>query len=210
MKSLTPEAFVSEVLVGACSCVHAVCGENFRFGCRASGTPDILNELMHGESTVVSLFTDGDVIVSSTYIRELLRLGEIEKANRLLCNEYSLCEPVLHGKALGRKLGFPTVNQESVSKKLILKHGVYATVCTLGDKQYFGVTNVGVRPTVESTDRKNIETYMIGYDGDCYGERIKVSFVKRLRDEMKFSDIDALKVRVLADIEETKAFFGAD
>lgn len=207
MKSLSPESFVNDVLRNECKCVHAVCGDNFRFGARASGDSKMLLELMEGQATVVSLLSVDEQIVSSTYIRALLNAGEIEKANYLLCKNYSISETVIRGKALGRKLGIPTINQNVTFKKLILKNGIYCTICTLEGRKYYGVTNIGTRPTVENTNRKNVETFLIDFNGDCYGKEVSVEFVSRIRDEMKFDSVEALKAQIEKDITATKSYF---
>lgn len=207
MKSLVPTAFVNDILKHECKCVHAVCGENFRFGAKASGDSNSLIELMNGAATVVPLLSFEDYIVSSTYIRALLAAGNISLANNLLGSNYSISEIVVHGKALGRKLGIPTINQNIQNKNLILKNGIYSTVCTVDGVEYYGVTNVGVRPTVEKTDRKNIETFLIDFDGNCYGKQVKVEFISRVRDEMKFETVDALKSQIQKDIDFTKKYF---
>lgn len=207
VKSLSPEEFVESVLKNDCKCVHAVCGENFRFGSRAMGDAKMISELMGGCSSIISLLSINGCVVSSTQIREHLSQGEIEKANILLGDNYSICETVVHGKALGRKLGIPTANQNVTNKKIILKSGIYSTICTLDGHKYFGVTNVGTRPTVEDTDHKNVETYLIDFDGECYGKKIKVEFVSRVRDEMKFESVDALTNQIKKDISATKTYF---
>ena len=207
VKSLSPEEFVQCVLTNDCKCIHAVCGENFRFGSRAMGDAKMLSELMNGNTSIISLLSIDGCVVSSTYIRELLSQGEIERANLLLGDNYSICEKVVHGKALGRKLGIPTVNQNVTNKKIILKNGIYSTICTLDGNKYFGVTNVGTRPTVENTDHKNVETYLIAFEGECYDKEIKIEFLSRVRDEMKFESVEALTNQIKKDISTTKAYF---
>ena len=207
MKGLSPASFVCDVLKRNCNCVHAVCGENFRFGSKASGDPRMLYDLMCQNATIVPLLTFDSDIVSSTYIRALLASGAIEKANALLKENYSICESVVHGKALGRQLGIPTINQNTQSKSLILKNGIYATICTLDGKKYFGVTNVGIRPTVEDTKHKNIETYIIDFNDDCYDKFVKIEFIHRIRDEMKFDSVESLKSQIESDILSTKTYF---
>lgn len=208
MKSLSPESFVYDVLQSKCNCIHAVCGENFRFGAKAAGNSNALKSMMNGNATVVPLLSvDGDKIISSTYIRELLAEGNIKKANSLLGENYTVYETVIHGKALGRTLGIPTINQNVQGKQFILKNGIYSTICTVEGKKYFGVTNVGVRPTVDDNGHKNMETYIIDFDGDCYGKMVKVEFVHRVRDEMKFDSLNALKTQIQKDINATMHYF---
>ena len=207
MKSLSPTNFVNDILIKQCNCVHAVCGENFRFGAKAAGDSHTLIQLMNGNATIVPLLTTDNNVISSTYIRCLLSSGDIEKANALLSANYSITETVIYGKQLGRKLGIPTINQNIESKTLILKNGIYSTICTIDNKKYFGVTNVGMRPTVDLNASKNIETHILDFQEDCYGKAITVEFVHRIRDEIKFNNIDDLKARIQKDIEITKEYF---
>jgi riboflavin kinase/FMN adenylyltransferase len=208
MKSLSPESFVNDVLQNQCKCIHVVCGENFRFGAKAAGDSNSLKNMMGGNATIVPLMSvDGDKIISSTYIRELLADGNIKKANSLLGENYTVYETVIHGKALGRTLGIPTINQNIQGKQFILKNGIYSTICTVEGKKYFGVTNVGVRPTVDDDGHKNMETYIIDFNGNCYDKMVKVEFVHRVRDEMKFDSLDALKFQIQKDINETIYYF---
>ena len=210
MKSLSPEDFVKDILKNQCKCIHAVCGENFRFGSKAVGDSHLLSGLMNENATIVPLMAVSDserTVISSTYIRSLLINGDILSANTLLGTSYSICETVVHGKALGRKLGIPTINQNILSKQLILKNGIYATLCTIDGKQYKGVTNVGTRPTVDNDGHKNIETHIIDFDGDCYGKNVKIEFITRIRDEMTFDSIDSLKNQIQKDISTTVCFF---
>ena len=208
MKSLSPISFVNDVLQSQCHCIHAVCGENFRFGAKAAGDSNSLKDMMGGNATVVPLISvDGSTVISSTYIRSLLAEGDILKANSLLGKPYSVCEPVIHGKALGRTLGIPTINQNVRGKQFILKNGIYSTLCTVEGIKYRGVTNVGVRPTVDDDGHKNMETYIIDFDGDCYDKMVSVEFLHRVRDEMKFESLDALKTQIQKDINETIYYF---
>lgn len=207
MKSLSPIDFVNTVLKVQCNCIHAICGENFKFGSKAMGDSQALLQLMDGNATILPLLTKDNNIISSTYIRILLSSGDIQKANYLLSENYSITETVVYGKQLGRMLGIPTINQNIKSKNLILKNGIYATICTVEGKKYFGVTNVGMRPTVDSDGNKNIETYLIDFQGDCYGKLITVEFIGRIRDEIKFENTDDLKAQINKDIQTTKNFF---
>ena len=207
MKTLSPADFAHKILIDQCHCVHAVCGENFRFGTKAMGDSHTLFELMNGNTSIISLLTKDNTVISSTHIRSLLVCGDIEQANTLLANNYSITETVVYGKQLGRKLGLPTINQNIKSKSLILKNGIYATVCTIDSKKYYGVTNIGTRPTVDNNNHKNIETHIIDFHGDCYGKEVKVEFISRLRDEYKFNNIDELKYQINQDIKATKQLF---
>ena len=208
MKSLPPETFVNEVLQIGCKCVHAVCGENFRFGAKAAGDSNMLKKLMNQNATVVPLLVlDDATVISSTYIRTLLAEGDIQKANYLLGEYYTICETVIHGKALGRTLGIPTINQNIQGKQFILKNGIYATLCTVDGIKYHGVTNLGLRPTVDDDGHKNIETHIIDFNEDCYGKNVKIEFVSRIRDEIKFESVEALKCQIQRDVQSAKDYF---
>lgn len=207
IKFFTPEAFVNGVLKEECKCIHAVCGENFRFGARAAADASRLVSLMEGNATVIPLLSQNGEVVSSTLIRALLGCGEIEKANALLGDRFYICEPVIHGKELGRTIGVPTINQLPKCSPFALSGGIYVTRSFVNEKSYPSITNVGVRPTVESTDIPNIETHIIGFSGDCYEDKIKVEFFARLRDEIKFSSINELKTQISRDICAALKYF---
>jgi riboflavin kinase/FMN adenylyltransferase len=141
MKSLSPDQFVKDILKSRCNCIYAICGENFKFGSKAVGDSNTLKELMIGQATIVSLLSIDDdqnfespIIVSSTLIRSLLSKGDISKANFLLSDKYSITEEVIHGKALGRTIGIPTINQIPSTKQLILKRVLIINmICIIGD-----------------------------------------------------------------------------
>lgn len=204
---LSPREFAKEILEDACGCVGAVCGFNYRFGKGGSGTAEILSSVLNATvCTVPEIVKDG-VTVSSTYIRHLIDDGNVEEAAILLAKPFSFSSSVLHGKRLGRTLGFPTVNQFFSPKSIIPCRGVYLTECELESKQIvFGVSNVGTHPTVDRNAPVNCETYLLDFDGDLYGQTVRVSFLKRIRAEMKFRDAIELKKQVFADIEYARMF----
>lgn len=210
VRGLSPNRFVNEILRTDCRCIHAVCGENFRFGAMAAGDAVMLSEMMLGNATIVPLLSFRGDTVSSTRIRELLEKGLVEEASLLLGSRYSVCERIVHGKALGRTIGIPTINQNITQKELLISRGTYATVCTLRGERYYGVTNFGTRPTVESSERKNLETYIIDFSGDCYGEDVKIEFASRLRDEMRFDSVESLRDQIEKDIESTRSYFASE
>jgi len=205
--ALSPESFISDVLKKDCGCVYAVCGYNFKFGVNASGDANLLSKLMDGKVSVVDRVTLGQKNVCSSEIRRLIADGNISEVNSLLGRNYSIHGVILHGKMLGRKLGIPTINQKIPSDLAILKKGIYISRALVGQKWLPSVSNIGVRPSVENTDEINCETHIIGFDGDLYGKDVKVEFLHRLRNEIKFESIDMLKAQVNRDIEEAKAYF---
>ena len=205
--SFSPEKFVDDVLKRDCGCVYAVCGFNFKFGKGAVGNAALLSLLMGQKVSVINEVKLGGETVSSSKIREHIAGGFIEKANALLGRSYSVKSPVIHGKKLGRTLGLPTINQSLDTEFATLKNGIYVSRVHVDGQIFPSVSNIGVRPSVESTASVNCETHIIGFDGDLYGKSVKVEFLKRLRDEIKFDGIDALKAQIQKDVEQTKEYF---
>ena len=198
LQSLSPDAFVKEILQEQCHAVAAVCGFNYRFGKNGKGDANLLGSLMPFTEVQAEIRMEGDT-VSSTRIRSLLTKGDVERAARLLSYSYTLRATVLHGKALGRKLGTPTINQAFPDKALIPSHGVYLTRCRMDGIEKFGVSNVGVRPTVENNAHANCETYLLDFSGDLYGKTVDVSFLKMIRPEIKFSSKEELIAQIELD-----------
>ena len=204
---LSPQRFVTDVLLRQIGCVHAVCGFNFRFGSRAAGTAELLGELMNGAVSVVAPIQVGGQTVSSSFIRRLIADGDVQTASALLGRAYSIKTEVLHGKALGRTIGIPTINQYFPGNLAIPKNGIYVTLTEIEGKKYPSVTNVGIRPSVNDGSHVNCETHILDFCGDLYGMSVKVSFLHRLRDEIQFSNIDMLREQIQKDISATAVFF---
>ena len=136
----------------------------------------------------------------------MLLAGEADTAALHIGRPYTLQTPVVHGKQLGRSWGLPTANQYFRPESLIPAHGVYAVLCHTPDGIYPGVANVGSRPTVDQAAPVNCETHIIGYDKDLYGYPLKIEFLSRLREEVKFSSADALRAAIQKDIENATAY----
>jgi len=195
--------------------VHVVCGYDYRFGFQGAGNPERLKEqcgtLGIGVDVVPEVLLDG-VPVSSTYIRELLSAGDMERAGRFLGHPHVLLGVVRHGYKLGRTLGAPTINMEFPEGVIVPPRGVYAMRVFLpGEAEgRFAVTNVGVRPTVdrEAEPRVTVESYIIDFDGDLYGQEIRVEFYRYLRPEVRFEDVGDLKAQIQRDVEEARRHFG--
>ena len=201
VRDLTPAAFIS-LLKESCGCVGVVCGFNHYFGKHAAGNAYHLLEAFGEDHMFIQpeMQLDG-MTVSSSRIRACLAEGDTETAERLLGRPYSLETAVVHGKALGRTLGFPTANQYFPAERAIPETGVYATLCHTPYGTFAGVSNVGSHPTVDDFARVNCETYIIGMQGDLYGKRIKIEFLKKLRGEQKFDGIDSLVAAIRRDAE---------
>lgn len=204
VQSVSPQEFVTRILLGACRAEMIVCGFNYRFGADAAGTPETLSELLSGTGTALSVLPpikSGESVVSSTRVRALLQQGSMEEAAACLGRLYSFCFPVVHGKELGRTLGFPTVNQELPTSLALPAPGTYATAVMIGGIPYPAVTNIGTRPSIAENDDHlpNAETHIIGYSGWLYGTDVRVYFRYRLRDERRFPSLSALEEQIKRD-----------
>ena len=205
--SLSPTEFVETVLKDTCQCVFAVCGFNFHFGKNAAGNADILRTLMDGALSVIEpIRVDGN-IVSSSAIRQRISEGNMHLIPPLLGRPYCVETEVLHGKALGRTIGIPTINQYFPGNLAIPKLGIYITKATINGIDFPSVTNVGIRPSVDDGTQVNCETHILDFAGDLYGQQAKVQFIKRLRDEIRFESIDALREQIRRDIAATHAYY---
>jgi riboflavin kinase/FMN adenylyltransferase len=185
-------------------CDTVVCGSNFRYGNRAAYNTENLKEetKKQGLNAIVTDMVVNGIVISSTEIRSLIENGDLVKANKLLGRSFSVSARVVHGKHLGSRIGFPTINQFIPESFIIPKIGVYATYAEIDGKQYKGVTNVGHRPTVDSTDSAiNIETHLLDNNEDYYGKEIRVFFSERIRDEIKFNSLELLKKQLAHDCE---------
>ncbi len=180
-----------------------VCGEDFRFGAGAKGTPTDLKEGGQGCVEVLPLLEiDGEKVGVST-VKKYLAEGRIEQANELLGEGFFLIGEVKRDRGVGRTIGFPTANIPYPKEKFPLKMGVYETRICVDGKEYKCITNFGARPTFND-DEITTESYLDGFDGDLYGRELKVEFVRYLRDIVKFSSVDELKERLTKDIRRVR------
>lgn len=205
LQDLSPEAFVTDVLMRQCNCVAVVCGYNYRFGKGGVGTHKLLQELFSADFVVAvdPIYEDGDT-VSSTRIRELLKQGKVKDANTLLTVPFSVTAPVEHGKGLGHHLGAPTFNQTPPTEMLIPVRGVYLTRCIVDGNSYYGLTNIGTHPTVDVDATLNLETHLLEFQGDLYQKNLTVEFLDFIRPEIRFNSAEELKKQIQEDIEAVK------
>lgn len=211
MMTTSWEDFVTELLVGRYHAVHLVAGHDHRFGHKNAGTPELLAEkcaqLGLGCDIIPEVEVAG-ITVSSTYIRRLVELGQIDRANRFLGHPHVLTGAVRHGRGIGSSRLFPTANLVIPPHVLVPSHGVYVTRATLpGGRTYAAVTNVGTRPTVNNGTDVTVEACLLDFQGDLYGETIRLEFFRHLRDEMRFDSLDALKAQIQRDVDATRGYF---
>ena len=207
MKSVN---FIRDLLVNKLKMKHMVVGYNHHFGRNREGSYDDLKELAelyNFELEKIPPQNEDDVAISSTKIRQLLLVGDVEKAAIYLGHSYLINGKVVKGNARGRKIGFPTANILVENKwKLIPSDGVYAVKVKLGGKKFYGMLNIGERPTL-SDNKHRIEVHIFDFSDDIYGTDIKVEFVKRIREEKQFDNLELLKRQLQIDENNCKKFF---
>lgn len=208
---ISPDIFFEEVLVEKLNAKAVVVGSNYFFGKNKVGDVDYMKKL--GEKYDVEIMVvdtvkkDGHVI-SSTYIRNLISEGKMEEAERFLGHPYTTIGTVVHGKKLGRTIGFPTVNIIADPDRIHPPNGVYATTVKVYNRFYKGITNIGYNPTVGST-YKMIETHILDFSGEIYGQEVEIAFHKFIRPEKKFNNVDELSKQIARDTEIGKNFLYA-
>ena len=199
---LTAEEFVKNILVDIFNIKKIIIGHDHRFG--RNRTANIDDLIRYGneygfEVEQISAQEIDEVSISSTKIRTALNEGKIDLANEYLGYNYSFTGLVVHGKKLGRTIGFPTANLKiEESYKLIPAKGVYAVKCKVGNQLLNGMLNIGTNPTVLG-EHLSIEVNLFNFDGEIYGEKITVELIKRIRDESKFNSVDELKTQLHKD-----------
>ena len=202
IKGLSPQAFL-QLLEKEFSPKLLVCGEDFRFGAKAVGTPKMIKESTQVCVEVLPLVEIEGEKVSSTTIKALLEKGQVERVSELLTHNFFLMGEVYADRKIGRTIGFPTANIRYPEGKFPLKIGVYETRVCVDGCTYKGITNYGARPTFEENTVVT-ETYLDGFSGDLYGKELKVEFVRYLRDIVKFNSVDELKNQLTKDIERVR------
>lgn len=205
LAEMPAQQFIDDILVRGLAIKALVIGDDFRFGKGREGDFNLLRQAgEHYGFEVIDTKTvlDDEERISSTRIRNALAAGDLELAARLLGRPYSMSGTVIHGEKLGRTIGFPTANIR-VHRTVSPLHGVFAVeVECIG----YGVTNVGTRPTVDGKGFL-IETHLLDFDGDLYGQHINIRWLKKLRGEQKFDSLDALKAQIRKDIDAARLYF---
>jgi len=198
--TIEPQEFIVRVLLETLRAEHVSVGENFRFGARARGTPEILASREEFSTRIVPLVEVDGETVSSTRIRALVAAGEVEAAMRCLGAPFLLEGEVVSGDERGRRLGFPTANIVPADDLVSPGHGVYAAFAN-GQP---AAVNVGIRPTFETGRGLLVEAYLIDWEGDLYGKVLRVAFIARLRGERRFAGAEELIAQMHRDVEEAR------
>lgn len=213
VKDMEPEAFFEDILVKTLHVKGVCCGFNYTFGSHGAGTPELLQKYCEEEGIVFSdsdpTTLDGDT-VSSTRIRKALEEGNVELAARMLGRPFKFRQEVVNGDHRGRTWGIPTINQPYPEELVTPRYGVYMSRCTVDGRNYYGATNIGVRPTVGEGQAVSSETNLLDYEGDLYGKFVDISLLRFLRPEKKFDNFTSLELQIKSDISTIRKFSELD
>lgn len=203
------QVFLSHIVKQRLDAKEVFLGKGFAFGKDRGGNIELLRKM----GTELGFFADEvpevrlrGMRISSSRIREYLANGKVNLARRMLGRPYGIEGQIVHGAARGRTIGFPTANLKP-RNRVVPKFGVYATATLIGGEWRRSITNVGIRPTFEKEVEPSVETFVLDFDGDLYGDVLRVRFLHRIRDERKFSGIEELKAQIERDLWRAKSFF---
>lgn len=210
--NISPDIFFSEILVKQLKARVIVVGSNYYFGKNKKGDIGYMKKLgqqYNAEICVVNTIKTKGAVVSSTHIRNLVEMGAVQEVGKFLGHPYTIVGTVVHGKKLGRTLGFPTINIIADPDRVHPPNGVYATSVKVYDKEYMGITNIGYNPTVNGS-QKMIETHIFNFDESIYGTEVEVSFYAFIRPEKKFASLDELVAQMMLDKEKARFLLKED
>ena len=214
VKNMSADDFLTEIILMKLTSVALFLGNDYRFGKMASGDADLIRRFGVEKGIEVTVFEDKlygseGRRLSSTWLRETVLSGDVELYSELCAGaKFSYSGMVAEGRQLGRKLGFPTANINIPEGKIKVRRGVYVSRVIMGSRKLYGVTNVGLRPTVNDDEESSdvAETYIFDVDEDLYGARIKVELMSFIRPEQKFASVEALAEQVMRDKESAKTW----
>ena len=202
----TPEEFVRE-MKERLNLKEIIIGQNFHFGKGRKGNINLLQGLGERYNFRVSIVPPVEyqgVPISSSRIRDALKKGNINSANEMLGRYFFLKGRVIRGKGLGKEIGFPTANISLPSRIIIPKLGVYASIGTIEDEKFIGVTNIGFAPSLKGEKEVTVETHFLGFNRDIYDRLVKIELVEYIRPEIKFSSLEQLVTQIKNDIESAR------
>ena len=215
VRDMEYEAFERDILFARLNAVCVVCGFDYSYGRGGKGNTDSLRAFCEAQDIGIKVLPEKkqlpeDRKISSGWIKDLLKEGDVELVQKLCGGRaFSSSGIVKEGKKLGRVLGFPTINVDIPADKFLVRRGVYISRVTIGDQVFHGVTNIGLRPTVEESEQDIAETHLIGTDGDFYGARVKVELLSFIRPETRFAGVEELKAELAANKKQAEEFFSA-
>lgn len=212
MAALSPEAFVENVLVGQLNAKQVWVGDDFRFGARRAGDITLLHTLakVHGfEVSDLAEVQENGIRVSSSNIREALKTGDVHTATHMLGHPLVYSGHIIHGKKLGRTLGFPTMNLRIAGRASALTGILAVWVHGLEDKPLPAVASMGVRPTVEESNQILLETFIPGWQGNAYGKLLRIEVLAHIRPEQHFDSLDTMVTQMHKDTEKAMALLAA-
>ncbi|PCJ22697.1 MAG: bifunctional riboflavin kinase/FMN adenylyltransferase [SAR86 cluster bacterium] len=212
LSELSAQDYIKDILVDGLGVASFIVGNDFRFGHKRVGDFALLQSKgkeLGFEVIETAAYERNGQRISSTFIREQLARSDFSLVEQLLGRPYSIKGEVLHGKQLGTDLGFPTCNINPQRRRIPL-HGVYACMVRLGDRYHASAVNIGYRPTVAEDGNALLEAHILDFNEDLYGKVIEVIFKHKIRDEVKFDDLDALKLQISEDVEQARILLSAD
>jgi len=203
MSKMLPEDFISKILVNSLQAKELFVGFNYKFGFQGKGNIDILRKygkFYKFKTNILKPMIINNTIISSTRIKDYIRSGEIKKAKKLLGHNLTISGRVISGKGRGRKLlNFATANIETPSEKILPTNGVYFVEIEIDNKKYYGLLNIGVKPTFKETER-TIEVHIISFNKKIYNKKVVVNILQKIREEKYFSNTNLLKKQIEKDI----------
>ena len=208
--NMEPLEFIKEIVVKKLHAKYVLVGEDWTFGKGGQGNSDLLKaagKLFDYNAVIFDKLTHDDKEIGSTWVKEEIRAGNMATVSILLNYPYTIIGKVVKGNQLGRTTDFPTANIEPDVGKILPPFGVYASRIYVAGRAYYGITNIGKKPTVSVDDTVTIENYIFDFEGDIYGEDIEIQLILFERPEMKFEDIISLKNQIKKDEEFTRDFF---
>ncbi len=204
VRCMSPDAFVNELLIGRCQAQAVYVGEDFRFGCNRAGDAAYMKQTCEAQAVqceIAPVYEIDNSKVSSTRLRECLVTGEFAILKMMLGYPYFIQGTVVHGKEIGRTMGFPTMNLRVPADKLLPAKGVYSSICIIDEQAFLGITNIGNNPTVRDglPHALTVETYALDYEGDAYGKKSTVFLMEPMRPQRTFANLEELTTQLQAD-----------
>lgn len=208
--AISPQSFMEDILYKGLNAGYVVSGKDLSFGNKGAGNADMLQKFADENGFIYEMIDkvclDGHE-VSSTSVREAILTGDMELVSRMLGRRYRIGGEVVHGRALGRTIQMPTINIIPAKEKLLPLCGVFATITIVDGKEYPGVTNIGIKPTVSDENRVGVETHLFDFDKDVYGKNVVTELVNFIRPEKKFASVEDMLTAIKGDCAYAKTLF---